>query len=375
MQEYDVIVIGGGLAGLSAAIDLSQKGHRVLVFEKNTYPHHKVCGEYLSNEVKPYLEQLGVGLDATNSIHITHLQLSTRQGKSIETELSLGGMGISRFALDYLLYQRALAVGANFQFKNVTSIQFENDGFKVFTDAKTSYTSKIAIGAYGKRSGLDKSLNRDFAHKTSSWLAVKAHYEYKDFPQHQVALHNFEGGYAGLSRTETEAINFCYLTSYTSFQKEKDIDSFNARVVSKNPFLKTFLSRATPLFDAPLTIAQVSFHPKKAVEDHILMCGDTAGLIHPLCGNGMAMAIHSAKIAATLVDTFLKTETPKRAELEEVYQRQWNAHFRRRLWMGRRLQSLLLQPGLSALALSAMVLQPKLLQKLIRSTHGNPIVT
>lgn len=372
-QQYDVIIIGGGLAGLTAAIDLSQNGHRVLVFEKQAYPHHKVCGEYVSNEVKPYLNRLGVFLDANNSIDITHLKLSTVQGKPIETELPLGGIGISRYAFDYLLYKRAVEVGTDFQFQNVSSIIFKNDDFEVITDIGEKFTSKITIGAYGKRSGLDKALKRDFVAKKSSWLAVKAHYTYEDFPKHQVALHNFAGGYGGLSRTETGAVNFCYLTSYVSFQKEKDIDSFNANVVARNPFLNSFLKGARPLFEKPLTIAQVSFHSKKAVENHILMCGDTAGLIHPLCGNGMAMAIHSAKMAAELVDSFVKNGCQNRAGLEKNYQKQWNDHFSKRLWMGRRLQSLLLNPAVSALALSAMVMQPALLQKLIKSTHGKPI--
>ena len=56
----DVIIIGGGLAGLTNAIHLSKLGKKVLLIEKNEYPKHKVCGEYISNEVLPYLEFLGL---------------------------------------------------------------------------------------------------------------------------------------------------------------------------------------------------------------------------------------------------------------------------------------------------------------------------
>ena len=52
--DYEIIVIGGGLAGLTAAIHLGLEGRSVLVIEKNEYPNHKVCGEYVSNEVVPY---------------------------------------------------------------------------------------------------------------------------------------------------------------------------------------------------------------------------------------------------------------------------------------------------------------------------------
>lgn len=374
MEHFDVIVVGGGLAGLTTAIHLSRQGHHVLVFEKTRYPHHKVCGEYVSNEVLPYLNRLGVSLEAAKAVEIHSLSLSTMRGRHIETGLPLGGKGISRYAFDELLYHRALACGVHFQFQNVVDITYNGNKFEVRTYSDETYTSKLVVGAYGKRNSLDKTLNRDFVSKKSDWLAIKGHYEYDDFAQHSVALHSFNGGYGGLSKTETGAVNFCYLVSYASFRKQATLDSFNANVVAQNPFLGKFLRNAAPIFEKPLTIAQISFRRKKAVKNHVLMCGDTAGLIHPLCGNGMAMAIHSAKIAAGLIDDFLRKDSNNNQEnLEKEYQKQWNIHFKRRLWMGRRLQSLLLHPELSTLALSTLIKQPRILRRLILNTHGKPI--
>ena len=373
MEHYDVIIVGGGLAGLTAAIHLAKAGHEVLVFEKEPYPHHKVCGEYVSNEVLPYLKKLGVDLKDFGAVTIDTLKFSTIKGALLEVKLPLGGTGISRYAFDNLLYKRAEVLGVNFAFEIVISIKLQNTIFEVITSNGKTYTSRIAIGSYGKRSVLDKQLKRKFIQQKSSWLAVKSHYSLDDFPNHEVGLHNFKGGYGGLSKTETGAVNFCYLASYKSFQLEKDIDQFNEKVVGENPILKDFLNKAKPLFDAPLTIAQISFHSKNPVEEHVLMCGDTAGLIHPLCGNGMAMAIHSAKIASELIDTFLSGKEKDRKRMERAYAKEWSRTFKRRLWLGRRLQSLLLNEILSNWAISLVAKQPWLLKQLIKNTHGKPI--
>ena len=371
MNRYDVIIVGGGLAGLTAAIHLRRKNYHVLVIEKEPYPHHKVCGEYLSNEVLPYLNSLEVNLPTT--ISIDTLEFSSQKGSSVRLSLPLGGVGISRYALDDTLYKKALAAGATVTFDTVCSVHFNSKEFAVETDNNTKYTAAFVIGAYGKRSNLDKFIQRPFINKKSPWLGVKAHYNIPDFPDNLVGLHNFEGGYAGLSKTETGAVNFCYLTTYKSFQPFGNIDSFNKGIVAKNPFLGAFLAVATPLFDNPLSIAQISFEHKKSIENHILMCGDTAGLIHPLCGNGMAIAIHSAKIASELIHDYFQKSNITREEIEIRYQQQWSDVFRSRLRTGRYLQSLLMQPLLANVILHSVARSPRVLREIIKRTHGNLI--
>lgn len=370
MKQYDVIIVGGGLAGLTAALHLSRSQRSVLVLEKRAYPHHKVCGEYLSNEVKPYLDRLGVSLPQPAAIH--SLLLSTVKGTTLETKLPLGGMGISRYALDHALFKRVLQSGVPVVSTTAKSITYRDGAFEVATPEET-YTSRVVIGAYGKRSHLDKYLGRSFIRQKSPWLGVKAHYRLDGFPDHAVELHHFHGGYGGLSKTESGDINFCYLVNYRSFELFNDIHNFNTKIVSKNPFLRQFLQTAIPLFDQPLSIAQISFERKQMVENHVLMCGDTAGLIHPLCGNGMAMAIHSAKIASECILSFFRRKEYDRHQLETDYQQQWKATFGRRMMMGRRLQALLLHPTLADTAIRIATRSPTLVRSLIARTHGKPL--
>ncbi len=61
-MQYDVAIVGGGLAGLSLSILLSKKGYQVILFEKEKYPFHKVCGEYISMESWNFIESLGLNL-------------------------------------------------------------------------------------------------------------------------------------------------------------------------------------------------------------------------------------------------------------------------------------------------------------------------
>jgi menaquinone-9 beta-reductase len=234
------------------------------------------------------------------------------------------------------------------------------------------YTARIVIGAYGKRSGLDKQLQRPFAFQASPWLGVKAHYQ-ADFPEGLVALHNFYGGYCGLSQVENKMVNVCYLTHYRSFRQHKNIAEFQQQVLFRNPFLKDFFARATPLFRQPLAISQISFSRKQSVEKHVLMCGDSAGLIHPLCGNGMAMAMHSAKIAAEQIIAFFQHKTDSRSTLEKQYAAAWKQAFSRRMRVGRWVQTVLQQPRLSSLLLGGIRLYPGIVREVIRQTHGKPL--
>jgi flavin-dependent dehydrogenase len=162
------------------------------------------------------------------------------------------------------------------------------------------------------------------------------------------------------------------LAKYESFKKEKDISNFQSNILNQNPKLKVILEDSEMIFEKPLTISQISFENKLQVENHILMLGDTAGLIHPLCGNGMAMAIHSAKIASEYTIDFLNGKIT-RHELEINYCNQWNFNFKSRLQIGKMLSRLLLNPFFSNLMMKCIIIFPKLLPFVIQKTHGKPI--
>ena len=369
---FDVIIVGGGLAGLTSAIHLSKREKRVLLIEKNEYPKHKVCGEYISNEVLPYLNSLGIDPISEGAKKITKVHISTIKSNLIKGELPLGGFGMSRYFLDNLLVKKARLNGVQILKDTVDSINFKKESFTIITKNSGVFQSKITIGAFGKRSSLDQKMNREFIKKKSPYLAIKTHVKGL-FPQNLVALHNFKGGYCGVSKVENNAINVCYITEYRSFKKHKNITDFQEQVVFKNEHLKKIFKESTPVFEKPLTISQVSFQTKNPVEDHIIMCGDTAGMIHPLCGNGMGMAISSAKLASTRILQFLNGEIKTREGLEKQYLRDWNKEFKIRLKAGHFIAWLFRNQTISQIAYSILKRIPSLLPKMIKFTHGKQL--
>lgn len=371
MEQPEILIIGGGPAGLTSAIHLSGLGRSVVLIEKTAYPHHKVCGEYVSNEILPYLQEIGADPSVLSAVKITDLEFTFKSGKRINTVLPLGGFGISRYCFDQFLYQKALEHGCLVIRDQVKNVSWQNGDFVVQTIKDQVFYPKLVLGAFGKRSSMDIKLSRNFIQQKAQWLAVKGHYK-GQHPDQVISLHQFSGGYCGVSKVEKDVINICYLTRYDLFKQYKNIKEHREKILYGNPALKAVFMKATPLFAEPLTISQVSFAHKEVVEEHMLMIGDTAGLIHPLCGNGMAMAIHAAKIASELCCRFLKGEID-RAAMEMLYSRQWTDNFRQRIKTGRNIASLLqMEKGLVLLT-GVLSIFPRILPILIKKTHGKPL--
>jgi flavin-dependent dehydrogenase len=123
------------------------------------------------------------------------------------------------------------------------------------------------------------------------------------------------------------------------------------------------------LWKEPVTISQISFDKKNLIEDHVLMIGDAAGMITPLCGNGMSMALNASKIVAEQIGFFLAGKI-SRDEMEKKYLTQWNKLFANRLKMGRALQRLFYSPALTNLTIRIGRTFPGMINTLIRKTHG-----
>jgi flavin-dependent dehydrogenase len=367
------LVLGGGLAGLAAALDLAGRGHRVMVVERRRYPFHRVCGEYVSNEVLPYLRRLGADPATLVPAAIGQFRLSSPAGRTLASPLDLGGFGVSRYQLDEFLYQRAVAAGVEFVFATVADVAFDAaaDQHLVRLSDGRQLAARLVLGTYGKRSALDRQLERPFFGQRSPYLGVKYHLRLPGFPRDVIELHNFRDGYAGISAIEDDKLCFCYLTTRTNLKASGGtIAALEGDVLARNPRLAAILTQAERLYPQPEVINEISFAPKLPVEQHLLMVGDAAGLITPLCGNGMAMALHGAALAAPLASRFLRGDLTRPA-LEAAYAKVWQQQFGARLRVGRAVQGLFGGPVLSELVVGSLRYWPGAVRALMRQTHGH----
>ena len=362
MKTIDAGIVGGGLAGLSLSILLARQGKRVVLWEKAAYPFHRVCGEYISKESLPFLRQLLPDFRWDELPQIDRLLVSSVSGRTVREQLELGGIGISRYLLDAALAAEARRSGVQLLENCPVKAYAELDsGFEVSANSEHWHCSTLFL-AYGKGRGPGEEARRP---KTGRhFLGVKYHIRFPH-PPDEIQLHNFSGGYCGMSRVEEGISCLCYLVDAARLQTSgNDIRQMEEQVLQQNPFLRTIFKEAEFVFDAPKVISGVRFGEWGTQAGKVVLLGDAAGSIAPLCGNGMSMALHAACFLG------LSQALPGFSSGYLDFRKQ---QFISRIKAGSAIQSFFGNNFLTSAGLEMLRLLPSSLrQKIIRLTHGNP---
>lgn len=368
---YACAVIGGGLGGLCLAIQLAQQGIEVIVFEKNNYPQHKVCGEYISMESWDFLTDLGLPLSDLDLPKITQLGISSENGFMLNSVLPLGGFGISRHSLDYLLCQLARKNGV-LVYENCKVLDVQTvEELSEITTSQGKYQAKIVCGSFGKYAPNFAKPSVEPSQKRPNYIGVKYHIQ-TDLAPNRIELHNFKDGYCGVSKVDKDRFCLCYLSNSTNLQDAgNDLKTMEQTILYKNPFLKKYFTESTFLYDKPMVISNIYFHPKDTYLNDMFMVGDSAGAITPLCGNGMSMAMRASKLLAHLLIAYFNGNL-KKEELISRYNKVWKDNFSTRIWAGQYLQLLFGKKTSTQLALKTLHYFPFVTRQLIGLTHGLP---
>jgi len=324
-NSYECVVIGGGVAGSTAAYHLTKLGYKVALIEKTQGPHHKVCGEFLSFESMVYLKEMGIQLDDDTPI-IKHFKLFSPRSNTGFTFPS-PGRGISRYKLDEELLNNAKKIGADV-FRGVCMRGTHEEGgglIRIQTNGNDFYARNLFI-ATGK---YDHSKEYKRQGKDHSYLGFKTHFKFKspcnDLKETTI-LFSFPGGYGGICPVENDTMNFCFVIDKTIYRSLKgNFDSAVAYLRQQNSKLDSILQEAS-LMDSLCAISYIPYGFLRYQNSigNVYFLGDQRMVIPSFTGDGMAIAISTAKNCAYEFDHRQKGQGFQSEPMQRILKKQMN---------------------------------------------------
>jgi flavin-dependent dehydrogenase len=300
-RNVDHLVIGGGPAGAMVALRLASAGRSVVLIEKESGPHHKVCGEFLSREAVDYLHQAGVEPVALGATSIGSLRLSAG-GKTVTAHLPFQALSLSRHILDAALLARAEEDGTQVvRGTAVESLVPEGSDWIASLSGGDSIRAPHVFLATGKHDlrGFPRS-----PAKQSDLVGFKMIWQLA--PAQLCALRDcmelylFRGGYGGLSLIEHNVANLCLVVRRATLRSSGGWPQLLGQIHDGSRHLSQLLHSATPLWRRPLAISPIPYGYLIRQSGGLWCVGDQAAVIPSFTGDGISIALHSAALAAQM---------------------------------------------------------------------------
>jgi flavin-dependent dehydrogenase len=394
-NSYDVVVIGGGPAGTSAAINLALRGARVLLAEQKKFPRAKLCGEFISPECLDHFHRLGVmqSMKDAGGALLSETIFYSRRGASVSvpsawfgTGLSVA-LGLSRAEMDERLMRRAREAGVTvLEEAHATALLMEKGrvrGVRLRVGGeRREYTSLVALDATGRGRALSRHIERSggaAAVRRAPLVAFKTLLDgARGNPSH-CEIYFYGGGYGGLSRVEGGQSNLCFIVSARDARSfGGDAEKIMRGIVATNRRAAWTLGPAHPA-SAWLGVALESFGRHEVVPaEGLLAVGDAASFIDPFTGSGMLMALENGALAAEAIARWLErgggSSSSSRAgepfdTLAVDYRARYAARFNRRLRVCSILRRAAFVPRLAEAAILALGPSDGLRRRLARATR------
>jgi menaquinone-9 beta-reductase len=324
---YDLIVIGGGPAGTSAAITCARGGARVLSLERGRFPRHKVCGEFVSAESLELLVSLlahGPVRLFSDCVRIPRSRVFL-DGRTLHAPIDPAAASISRLELDAALWDSAELCGVDCRQQVAVQCISGIDPYRVQTSAG-EFERRALVNASGRWSKLNSGTADTSGMK---WLGLKGHFA-ESSPPASVDLYFFDGGYCGVQPVELRdggkrngRVNACAMV-------RADVANTLAEVFDCHPALRERSRGWKPLSD-PVNTSPLVFREPQPERDGILMAGDAAAFVDPFVGDGISLALRSGRLAGEcLIPFFAGTVSLAQAarNYRAAYERRLTAVFR-----------------------------------------------
>jgi flavin-dependent dehydrogenase len=289
-HTFDLAIAGAGPAGTAAAITARRAGLSVLLIDKDEFPRHKVCGEFVSYESRHLLECL-VGNNSSGHISISRSRLF-RNNAVYEGVLPSPAISISRYELDAALVQAATRVGTVLLHERVRSVERSMRGFTLNTNDGDLH-AKAVINATGRWSELT-------THKNAAgdrWIGIKQHFR-ESAAQPSTDLYFFDGGYCGIQPIAENVVNACALVDPAQVTTMQEVFE------RCEPLLRRS-SRWSAQTEA-ITTAPIFFREPRPVENDVINAGDAAAFIDPFLGDGISIALQTGAFAVECLTGYLE---------------------------------------------------------------------
>ena len=300
MQD-EVLIIGGGVAGCAASIELARKGRSVKLIEREPAPRHKVCGEFLSGEALEDLRALGIDVTSLGAVPINYVRLAAAR-RAATAPLPFPAKSLTRKALDTALIAEAIAAGVRVE--RGCGVQSLNRTAANLWQAKlddgTTFEAPTAFLATGKHDLRGHSRPRD----PQRWIGFKMYYRMSPAQTADLGdaseLTLYAGGYGGIQPVEDRITNFCCVVqrryfAYAGLRWE----GLLTKMQQDCPHLAMRLEGAVPLLDKPITVTHIPYgFVRRTTKDGLYCIGDQAAVIPSFTGDGISVALHTARRAA-----------------------------------------------------------------------------
>lgn len=346
MTARPLTLVGGGLAGLALGLALRRRGVPVALFEAGRYPRHRVCGEFLSGRGVDVLGELGVreALAARGAREARTAAFFSGSLATPPRALPAGALCLSRHALDDALAAAFTAAGGDLR-------------------AGERWTGDVAaegiVRATGRRVQTSESGWR--------WYGLKAHARGVT-PVADLEMHVHPDGYVGLCRIEGGRVNVCGL--FRARAADGDLKARWRERLAGPPSSALRARLAVVDWDEAsfCAVAGLALRPWRAAEREECAVGDALGMIPPVTGNGMSLALESAALAADPLAAWSRGEADWPAARTAVAARQ-DAAFGARLRWAAVLQRALFAPAARGLLARAVRVCPALVDFCFRRTR------
>jgi len=334
---YDVVIVGAGPAGSTAAKFLAEQGRKVLMIDKDQFPRDKPCGGGLTAKVLEefsYIEKY----DLIDSYSYGGYVYANDMKNKVEIKKDKPLMAtVIRKKFDKGLIQLANKQGCTLlEGEKVVDITISKNKVTTQLDSGDCYESRTIIGADGvwslvrKKVGLDPHQKQFaislFNEYTVDEQVIDQYFSKKRFGHLHLKLNGLAGYGWVFSKKNHINIGVGEMTPYQAIDKHKKLKPIfqtyiqllkKANIIPKTITTDTIRGAALPTQPIP-----------KTYSDRVLLCGDAAGLINPITGEGIHYAMYSGRIAARVLHTALEKNNTSHTFLSE-YEKQWMHSFGR----------------------------------------------